>query len=68
MMHGIFISAPHIDGLVYVATRSRYGSSRFLWSVLPYAPTTMPDMRIAARAVPLVIRRQAYRRLGKLEQ
>jgi hypothetical protein len=65
-MHGIFISAPHA-GEIYVAERSRRGSSKFLWWVMPHMPIA-PDMRIAAYAVPLTIRRQAYRHLGKLEQ
>jgi hypothetical protein len=62
-MHGIFISVPH-NGLVYVAVRSRYGANKFLWSVLPHAPTA-PDMRIEASAVPQRIRQQAYRYLAK---
>jgi hypothetical protein len=66
MRHGLFISAPY-DGFVYVAERSRYGTSRFLWWVMPHMPIAA-DMRIAAGAVPLAIRRQAYRHLSKLEQ
>jgi hypothetical protein len=62
MMHGIFISAPHA-GDVYVAERSRKGSRKLLWSIMPAAPIA-PDMRIAACAVPIGIRRQAYRHLA----
>jgi hypothetical protein len=39
-------------------------SLKLLWSVLPQQPTA-PDARIDAHRVPLAIRRQAYRVLGK---
>jgi hypothetical protein len=60
---GIFISAPHARQ-IFVAERSRKGSSKFLWSVMPELPTA-PDIRIDAHRVPRTIRRQAYRVLGK---
>jgi hypothetical protein len=60
---GIFISALH-DGQIYVAERPRKGGLKLLWSVKPQAPTA-PDVRIDAHRVPLAIRRQAYRTLGK---
>jgi hypothetical protein len=36
-MHGIYISQPTDDGLIYIAERSR-GSVKLLWSVMPRAP------------------------------
>jgi hypothetical protein len=63
-MHGLFISAP-IDGRIYVAERSRKGSVKLLWSIMPHAPVA-PDVRVEANEVPMAIRRQAYRALGKV--
>jgi hypothetical protein len=61
MVRGIYISAP-IDGRIYVAERSRKGSSKLLWSVMPAHDG--PDVRIEAGNVPYRIRRQGYRHLG----
>jgi hypothetical protein len=58
-MRGIFISKPHA-GQIYIAERSRRGSRRLLWSVMPHAPVAA-DVRIKVQAVPLKIRRQGYR-------
>ena len=60
----LYISRPH-DGLVYVAQRSRNGSQRLLWSVIPREPFG-PELRADAADVPREIRRQAYRHLGKV--
>ena len=60
---GIFISAPH-HGQIYIAECPRKGGLKLLWSVLPQQPTA-PDVCIDAHRVPLAIRRQAYRVLGK---
>jgi hypothetical protein len=62
-MHGIFISAP-LDGRIYVAERSAKGHLTLLWSVVS-ATLLGCEQRIDAHRVPIVIRRQAYRRLGK---
>jgi hypothetical protein len=64
-MHGIFISAP-IAGLIYIAERSVKGQLKLLWSVMPELPLA-PDQRIVSCQVPIKIRRQAYRFLGKKE-
>jgi len=37
-MHGIYISRPTDDGLIYIAERSRKGSVKLLWSVMPREP------------------------------
>jgi hypothetical protein len=63
-MHGIFISAP-LAGLIYIAERSCKGQLKLLWSVMPERPTA-PDRRIDPHQVPILIRRQAYRHLGKV--
>jgi hypothetical protein len=63
-MHGIFISAP-IDGHIFVAERSGKGHLKLLWSVVS-ATLLGREQRIDAHRVPIVIRRQAYRRLGKV--
>jgi hypothetical protein len=60
---GIFIIAP-VDGQIFVAERPRKGGLKLRWSVMPHAPTA-PDVRIDAHFVPIVIRRQACRVLGK---
>jgi hypothetical protein len=64
--HGIFISAP-LGGMIFVAERSRRGSGRFLWSMLPAEPIA-GDSRINARQVPRAVRRAAYRHLAKSER
>jgi hypothetical protein len=63
-MHGLFISAP-FNAQIFIAERSRKGSRKLLWSIMPEAPVAA-DVRIEACAVPLAIRRQAYRHLGKV--
>jgi hypothetical protein len=55
----MFISEPH-EGQIYIAERSRKGSSKFLWSVMPVEPVAA-DVRIEARDVPRQIRRRAYK-------
>ena len=60
----LYISRPH-DGLVYFAERSRKGSQKLLWSVIPREPFG-PELRVDATDVPREIRRQAYRHLGKV--
>jgi hypothetical protein len=65
-MHGLFISAP-IDGRIYVAERSAKGHLNLLWSVIS-ATLLGREQRIDAHCVPIVIRRQAYRRLAKVPQ
>lgn len=62
-MHALFISEPH-RGQYYIAERSRCGSHKLLWSIMPVAPIAA-DTRIAAGAVPYDIRREAYRWLAK---
>ena len=59
MTHGIYISRP-CDASIYVAERSRKGSRRLLWSVMPER-SIIPERRIDASQVPTRIRRQAYR-------
>jgi len=61
-MHGIFISRP-TEGQIFVAERSRKGSVKLLWSVMPGLGGA--DIRIDAAEVPYHIRRQAYRWLAK---
>jgi hypothetical protein len=57
----MFISAP-VNGRAYVAERSRKGTKKSLWSVMPMEPTS-GGIRIEAREVPRLIRRKAYRPL-----
>lgn len=54
----MFISKP-IDGMVYLAERSRKGSKKLMWSVMPVEPIAA-DVRIDAGEVPRLIRRKAY--------
>jgi len=63
VLHGLYISQP-LGGRIFVAERSRKGSTKLLWSVMPQG-SFATDVRIEARAVPYHIRRQAYRWLGK---
>jgi hypothetical protein len=58
MLHGIYISDPHL-GRIFVAERSRKGSKKLRWSVMPEHDG--PDALCAPRTVPYRIRRQAYR-------
>jgi hypothetical protein len=55
----MFISEPH-EGQIYIAERSRRGSKKLIWSVMPVAPVAA-DVRIEPRAVPAPVRRQAYK-------
>jgi hypothetical protein len=64
MRAGIFISK-FLHGRRFVASRSRKGLRMFLWTVVS---SDLTSEIIEAGAVPLSIRRQAYRQLGKLEQ
>jgi hypothetical protein len=59
MMYGIFISK-FLHGRRFVASRSRRGLRAFLWTVV--SPDLTSEI-IEASAVPLPIRRQAYRHL-----
>jgi hypothetical protein len=64
MRNGIFISK-FAGGRRFVASRSRKGLRTFLWMAV--SPDLISEI-IKPNAVPLAIRRQAYRHLGKLEQ
>lgn len=55
----MFISEPHA-GHIFIAERSRRGSKKLLWSVMPVAPVAA-DVRIEPRAVPAPLRRRAYK-------
>jgi hypothetical protein len=60
-MRGIFISKLHA-GRRFVASRSRKGLRTFIWTEV------RPDLTseiIAASEIPMAVRRQAYRWLGK---
>jgi hypothetical protein len=65
MRNGIFISKFAGGGRRFVASRSRKGLRTFLWTAVN--PNLTSEI-IKPSAVPIGIRRQAYRRLGKLEQ
>ena len=58
MLHGIFISGPHL-GRIFVAERSRKGSKKLRWSVMPEHQGA--DVLCEPSTVPYRIRRQAYR-------
>jgi hypothetical protein len=61
-MHGIYISVLH-GGRRFVASRSRKGLRKFLWTEV------RPDLTseiIESGDVPRDIRRRAYRRLAKV--
>jgi hypothetical protein len=60
MRNGIFISK-FLYGRRFVASRSRKGLRAFLWTVV--SPDLTSEI-IEANAVPLAIRRQAYRHLA----
>jgi hypothetical protein len=49
-------------GFVYVAERSEKGNRTFLWSVAPL-DINKPEARIRPSAVPMNIRREAYKAL-----
>lgn len=55
----MFISEPH-EGQIYIAEPSRRGSNKLIWSVMPVEPVTA-DARIEASAVPVRVRRRAYK-------
>lgn len=58
--------SPAIRGKIYIAEPSRKGSRRLLWSVM--SETHSADMRTESNKVPLVLRRQAYRRFASAEK
>jgi hypothetical protein len=64
-IHGIYISEAQSYGMHYIAERAR-GGRRYLWSAMP-AHLNTDYVRISAKAVPLHIRRAAYRWLGEQE-
>jgi hypothetical protein len=57
-----YISKRQDGGFVYVAERSPKGHMTFLWSIAPL-DIHKPETRINPSAVPLNIRRQAYKAL-----
>lgn len=54
----MFISKP-TGGQIFIAERSRKGSAKLLWSMMPVAPVEA-DCRVEASRVPRRIRKQAY--------
>jgi hypothetical protein len=57
-----YISKRQDGGFVYVAERSPKGHMTFLWSIAPL-DIHKPETRINPSAVPLNIRREAYKAL-----
>lgn len=55
----MYISKPYA-GQIFIAERSRRGSKKLRWSVMPVAPAAA-DVRIEPSAVPRLVRRRAYR-------
>jgi hypothetical protein len=67
-----FISQP-LDGKIYIAEPSRKGSQKLLWSVMPEKgdpsnPEASGGKRTERHKVPLMIRRQAYRRFYNIRR
>jgi|KBSMisStandDraft_5_1062788.scaffolds.fasta_scaffold4734063_1 hypothetical protein len=67
-----FISQP-LDGKIYIAEPSRKGSQKLLWSVVPENgdpsnPEASAGKRTEPHKVPLMIRRQAYRRFYNIRR
>jgi hypothetical protein len=57
-----YISKRQAGDFVYVAERSEKGNRTFLWSVAPL-DIHKPEARIRPSAVPMNIRREAYKAL-----
>ena len=62
-----------LDGKIYIAEPSRKGSQKLLWSVMPEQgdpsnPEASGGKRTEPHKVPLMIRRQAYRRFYNIRR